>query len=141
MLERVPQARPLIAALLPGHYLLFESNEPHGAPDAFFANVRPAHGTSVPGALYAIEPASLAILDAYEDVGRGVYERAQLLVGRADGRRELALVYRMATRDRPMRAGSPSPVQLAQIRAGYADWGLDLRVLEAALSSVSAKMA
>ena len=141
MCARVPDARPLIASWLPDHVLTFESNEPQGAPHAFFANVRPAPGMSVPGALYAIDARGLSALDAYEDVARGVYARIEISVIGAGGSRELAIAYMMPVGSRPIRRGAPSPVQLAQIRAGYADWGLDLRVLEGALSSVSAKMA
>jgi len=141
MRARAPGARPVIAALLPGHRLTFESNEPPGAPDVFFANLRPADGIAAPGALYAIETIELAALDAYEDVARRVYERINVRVTRADGRREEAIVYRMPVREHRVRAGLPSRTQLVQIRAGYADWGLDLRVLAAALESASASIA
>lgn len=141
MRGRVPRAKPLIAAVLPGHRLSFESNEPFGAPDAFFANVRIARDGCVPGALYELDAAGLDALDVYEDVARGVYERVSLPVSRADGRRELAVMYRMRAASRPIRRGAPSRAQLSQIRAGYADWGLDLRVLDGALGSVSARIA
>lgn len=130
MRKRAPSARPIIAAVLPEHRLTFESNEPEGTAPAFFANVR-AHGESlVPGALYEIDEAGLSVLDEYEDVARGVYERWQSLILRADGRRESALLYRMPARE--VRLGRPSDIQLRQIREGYADWGLDRRVLDAA---------
>ena len=141
MRERAPSAQPVIAALLPNHRLIFESNQPPGTPEAFFANLRAADGVAAPGALYAIDSSELMLLDAYEDVGRGVYERIVVSVVRADGRRDDTIVYRMPVQGRRARLGLPSRVQLAQIRAGYADWGLDLRVLDAALDSASAKIA
>jgi cation transport regulator ChaC len=139
MRKRAPGAKPLICAILPDHRLTFESNEPRGAPAAFFANVRPALGCFVPGAVYEVDEESLEALDAYEDTRRGVYERVLLRVAAADGRRIEAFVYRMPVGGvRPVRGGMPSRAQLGQIRRGYADWGLDAGVLDAALASVSA---
>lgn len=140
MLERAPHAQPLIAAVLHEHTLVFESNEPAGEPDAFFANVRSDGSASVPGALYEIEAPDLERLDEYEDVARGVYERITLNVTRADGIPADAILYRMRSLRVP-RFGPPSRTQLAQIREGYAVWGLDLRVLEAALESINPRMA
>ena len=141
MRRRAEASRPLIAAILPGHRLTFESNEPPGSKAAFFANIRPDAGCSVPGALYELDTGALEALDAYEDVQRGVYERAILRVLRADGRLEGAIVYRMHPMSRrALKRGMPSAHQLAQIRRGYADWGLDVRVLAAALASASSKI-
>ncbi len=140
MQERAPHAQPLIAASLHEHALVFESNEPAGAPDAYFANVRAAGNAFVPGALYEVDASDLQALDAYEDVARGVYERVTLSVARADGIRADAVVYWMRS-VRPPRFGPPSRTQLAQIREGYAVWGLDLRVLEAALESINPRIA
>lgn len=141
MRKRAPSAQPLIAAVLPEHQLVFESNEPLRAPDAFFANVRPAVSSCVHGALYAVDAAVLNALDAYEEVARGVYERKVLHVLRADGKAASALIYRMPLGSSPRaRSGLPSMTQLAQIRRGYADWGLDARALAAALESVRAKI-
>jgi hypothetical protein len=140
MCARAPQSRPLIAAILPQHRLLFESNEPSDAPEAFFANVRVHASEFVPGALYEIGAEDLDALDVYEDIARGVYERVVVDVVRADGSHTEAVVYRMRAA-REARAGLPSDAQLAQIRAGYADWGLDVRVLEAALESARARIA
>ena len=138
---RAPSAVPVIAAVLPEHRLTFESNEPVGSRDAYFANVRPSAFAAVPGAVYDVDEAALRALDAYEDVARGVYDRVMLHVWCADGSSETALVYRMAPScGRRLRPGMPSLLQVGQIRRGYADWGLDTRVLEAALSSVSAKI-
>lgn len=130
MRKRGPTARPVIAAMLPQHRLTFESNEPEGSAPAYFANVRPHAESTVPGALYELDEAALDALDAYEDVARGVYERCRLTVLRADGKREPAVMYRMPRR--AIRLGRPSDIQLRQIRDGYADWGLDRRVLDAA---------
>jgi gamma-glutamylcyclotransferase (GGCT)/AIG2-like uncharacterized protein YtfP len=140
MRGRAPQSRPLSAAVLPEHQLLFESNEPAGAPEAFFANVRAHEHEVVPGALYEIGPEDLEALDAYEDIARGVYERIVLSVAHADGTRANAVVYRMRAIG-PVRAGLPSDAQLEQIRVGYADWDLDVRILNAALASARSKIA
>ena len=140
MRSRAPGTEPVSAAVLPEHALVFESNEPQGAPDAYFANVRPDTKQSVQGALYEINARDLAALDAYEDVSHGVYERVVLSVVRPDGTRADAVVYRMNVARRP-RFGMPSPIQLEQIRAGYADWGLDLRVLEGVLDSIKPRIA
>jgi len=123
--------------MLREHELTFESNAPPGRRPAYYANVRPRWGAAVAGALYEIDARDLAALDAYEEVGAGIYDRLELSVFRADGRREAALVYRMNLRGRPPRYGFPSDEQLRQIRAGYADWGLDRRALDAALSRIN----
>lgn len=130
MHKRAPSARPVIAAVLPQYRLTFESNEPEGSAPAFFANVRQHADSLVPGALYELDEAALVALDEYEDLARGVYERCQAVVLRADGKRESAMLYRMPTRE--LRLGRPSELQLRQIREGYADWALDRRVLDAA---------
>lgn len=139
MRARAPRAKPIMIGMLPRHLLVFESNEPVGQPDAFFANVRECPNESVPGALYEVDADDLKSLDTYEDVARGVYERILTGVAGADGTRMEAIVYRMRAAGAP-RIGSPSDAQLEQIRAGYADWGLDLAVLGAALESASAKI-
>ncbi len=130
MQKRAPTSRPVIAAVLPQYRLTFESNEPEGSPPAFFANIRPHAESSVPGALYDVDDAALGLLDAYEDLARGVYERAEAVVLRADGKRAVVVLYRMHGRE--LRLGRPSERQLRQIREGYADWGLDRRALDAA---------
>jgi gamma-glutamylcyclotransferase (GGCT)/AIG2-like uncharacterized protein YtfP len=133
MRRRVPSAKPLLSAVLPDYRLVFESNEPAGRPPAFFANVRPAVGSSVPGAVYFVDEKDLFVLDKYEDVFHGVYVRSELTIHQADGKRSRALVYVMPTADRPLRGGRPSLEQLTQIKLGYADWALDQRVLDRAL--------
>jgi len=140
MRERAPGAQPVIAAVLHDHALVFESNEPRDAPDAYFANVRPSPSSAVPGALYEINAGDLESLDLYEDLARGVYERAFLSVARADGVPADAIIYRMCSTG-AARFGAPSREQLEQIRTGYADWDLDLRVLESALESTRSRMA
>ncbi|MBV8150344.1 MAG: gamma-glutamylcyclotransferase [Candidatus Eremiobacteraeota bacterium] len=136
MLGRAPRAKPLIRALLVDHRLTFESNEPAANVPAYFANVRPALGNRVHGALYDVSPADVAALDAYEEIGRGIYEKRVLGVTSADGRRVPAIVYRMSRDGKPERFGIPSRRQLEQIRAGYADWGIDRRLLELALTPI-----
>ena len=133
MKQRAPHSRPLIAATLPDHRLTFESNEPAGRKPAYFANVRRAKGSSVPGALYQVDEADLGLLDDYEEIRLGVYIREELVVHQADGKRTRTIVYRMPVEHRPMHHGRPSLSQLTQIRLGYADWNLDHRALERAL--------
>ncbi len=140
MQQRAPSAHAVIGALLREHTLVFESNEPPGEPEAYFANVRADRSAGVPGALYEIDASDLHALDLYEDVARGVYERVTLEVVRTDGKRADASLYRMRSVN-PARIGLPSRVQLDQIRTGYADWDLDLRVLEAALESIKSRIA
>lgn len=126
----------MVAAMLHGHRLTFESNEPAGSPDAFFANVRVDGSSLVPGAVYELDAPTLEALDAYEDVARGVYERADVRVSCTGGRDVVAVAYRMPKDGKPLREGLPSSEQLRQIREGYADWGLDLRVLSRATRSI-----
>lgn len=133
MLRRAPDAKPIVSAILAKYRLTFESNEPPGTPEVYFANVRPAGGAAVLGALYDISERDLGALDAYEDVERGVYARSRLTVIRKDASLAIALVYHMPVGHRRARRGKPSAEQLAQIRQGYADWELDLGFLEVAL--------
>lgn len=133
MLRRAPGSKPIVSAILAKYRLTFESNEPAGAPEAYFANVRPAGGAAVLGAVYDIGERDLAALDVYEDVERGVYVRSRLTVIRKDASLAMAVVYHMPVGRQRQRRGKPSPEQLAQIRQGYADWDLDLGFLEVAL--------
>ena len=125
MSARCPAAVPTAKATLPDHRLVFRT----------WADVEPRPGHSVPGVLWTITSACEAALDLYEDVSGGLYRRLTVPVWR-DGVPDpvAALIYRMN------RAGYEPPDRetLALIRAGYADFGLDLRGLaEAELRSRS----
>ena len=130
---RAPGSEPLVAARLDEHRLTFESNEPPERTPSFFPNVRPQGASSVAGAVYRLTEDDLVALDAYEDVAAGVYERALVEVACEDGTRRSAVVYRMAVDDDAPQSGAPSARILSEMRAGYAEWGLDATAIDRAL--------
>jgi hypothetical protein len=112
MRSRCPAAAPLGRALLRDHALVFRR----------WADVVPAPGCSVAGALWRITPACETALDDYEEVSLGLYRRLHLPV-HPEGQLEpvAALVYRMA--GAPL--APPDPAYLAVILQGCRDFGLD----------------
>jgi len=101
---------------LPGHRLAFNkrgSTLPRGAG---YANVVPDGSGAVEGALYRLDPADLAALDACEGWPEH-YRREALEVERADGSRVTAVVY--VAQPRWTRAGlRPTREYLDHLLAG-----------------------
>jgi len=112
-----PGAVPLARAVLPGYRLVFRG----------WADIGPAAGQAVWGALYEVTPADLRSLDRFED-HPALYRRVQVRV-QAEGLALEAMAYQM----QPGRAlRLPAPEHLRLILAGYRDWGLDPRLVRAA---------
>ena len=122
MLTRCPQARPYLAATLPGHRLQFQG----------FANVIADAAATVSGALYRVTPACQRALDAYEDVPR-LYVRKDVTVETAEGPKA-CFTYVMAARapSAPGAAAAPEAAYYGEIARGYNDWKLDPAVLRSA---------
>jgi gamma-glutamylcyclotransferase (GGCT)/AIG2-like uncharacterized protein YtfP len=113
MRSRCPAAVPVGRALLRDHALVFRR----------WADVVPAPGCSVAGALWRITPACESALDDYEDVDGGLYRRLTLPVHpEGDIEPVAALVYRMTAAP----AAPPDPAYLAVILQGCRDFGLDV---------------
>lgn len=83
---RVPSARPAGAARLRGYRLVLDKR---GADGSAKANLAPAPGEAVWGALYHVEAAELPLLDRAE----GGYARVRIQAESADGRRVEAWTY------------------------------------------------
>lgn len=137
MVARCPSARPLGAAYLPGHTLGFFGRS-RGWDASGVANVRPVpeppggvhHEEAqdrVYGAIYELTEEDLHILDGYENM----YQRERRHVyGAADGE---AWVYVGLSDYGP---NSPSPRYVAAMAYGYAEHGLPLDALQAALAAM-----
>jgi len=110
-----PESQPVGRADLPDHRLVFR----------FWADIVPAPGHTVPGALYDVTERDLAALDEYEDCP-ALYERVRVTVQEADGRRE-AMTYRM----RPGYNLAPPEADYWHLLVrGYRDWNLSGETLE-----------
>lgn len=110
MARRCPGARALGRASLAGH--VFRINHRGGA------TVVPAAAGVVQGVLWLLDATHVAILDRYEGVAAGTYEKRRVTV-QADTLRD-ALVY-VATE---WRSGVPRPGYLERIVAGAVHFGL-----------------
>jgi len=105
-----PEAVPLVRAVLPGHRLVFRP----------WADVLPAPGHSVPGALYEVSAGDLAALDTFEEYPT-LYERLHTRV-HSDRCPFDAMAYRMTPGHDVC---LPDADYLNLILQGYADWNLD----------------
>ena len=114
MQQRCPGAAVAAAVALPGWRLAVRK----------YALVEADPTAACPVGLWRVTPAHLTALDRYE----GPHAYARRRVPLPDGREAwiyLELVHR---------PGPPSAAYAARLRQGYADFGFDLAVLEAALA-------
>ena len=127
MALRAPEARALCRLKLPNWKLVFRG----------VADIAPEAGAHVEGGLWRITGADEAALDRYEGVTHGLYDKNyfHISIPNQDGTHvvEKVLFYVMV-RDRS--AYGPTPSYLATIRTGYADFGCDPAVLDAAVEAV-----
>jgi hypothetical protein len=114
MAMRCPQARPVGSSVITDARLVFRS----------VADIERHTGSLTPIGLWEITPDCERALDLYEGVSSGLYVKR--VVGFDDGRQ--ALVYVM------QRGGilPPHARYFETIKAGYGDFGLDLKHLERA---------
>lgn len=112
--NRCPDARPDATARLEGWRLTFRG----------VADIEPAAGRSVHGALWWLSERDLANLDSYEGVPSH-YVRRAVKVETGEGPRE-AITYVMA---RDSYLGLPSASYLDCIEAGYRRWALPINEL------------
>lgn len=121
---RCPTAQPVSRLTLPDWQLEFRG----------VADIVPCPGAEVVGALYSICSADELALDRYEGFRRqspdaGMYRKVFLPIQDKRGRKRTMMFYVMN------RAGlwPPSEGYLETIRQGYADWGLPIGTLTAAV--------
>lgn len=109
-----PDSRPLVAAVLPDHRLVFR----------FWADLEPSGGDRALGALYEVPESDVPSLDEYEDCPE-LYRRVTVTVRTEDGAVEAA-TYRMHP---GYEFAPPAEAYLALIEQGYEDWGLEVETL------------
>ncbi len=114
MRSRCPDARPWMAARLDGWRLTFRG----------VADIEPAAGRAVSGALWWLSKDDVCALDAYEGAPSNYCQRT-VEVQTAEGPRK-AMTYVMV---RDSYRGLPSRWYLAGIEQGYRDWGLPVSEL------------
>jgi hypothetical protein len=111
MRRYAPDARALGVAELAGHRFVISADG--------YASVEPWRGSSVHGVLWQITPRDRVSLDAWENVGSGLYRPSTLAVTCA-GRRRPALVYLA----RPGRDGRPKPGYIELVATAAREWAL-----------------
>jgi len=131
MADRCPGYLVVGYAILRDHRLIFRG--PSSRRKAGVASVDPVLGSHVPGILFEIDDAGLAVLDRLEGHPHW-YRRAYVPVVGADGDLNEALIYRLPGDVEVM---APTDDYLNQIRGAYAHHGLprgfDPGILEAGL--------
>lgn len=121
MRKYAPGARPLGVAELADHRFVITADG--------YASVEPARGQTAHGVLWRITPRDRVLLDAWENVGGGLY-RAETLAVRGAGGRTAALVYFA----RPGAEGRPKLGYIELVVAAAREWDLPqsyIRALEA----------
>jgi hypothetical protein len=120
MRKYAPGASALGVAELDGHRFVITADG--------YASVERARGQTVHGVLWRITPRDRVLLDAWENVGGGLY-RGETLAVRGVAGRVAALVYFA----RPAGEGRPKPGYIELVLAAALEWDLPqsyLRVLE-----------
>jgi AIG2-like family len=84
MRRHAPNARPVGVAALAGHSFVITADG--------YASVEPQRASTVYGVLWRLTSRDRATLDAWENVGSGLY-RAKMLPVQQAGRRSVALTY------------------------------------------------
>jgi gamma-glutamylcyclotransferase (GGCT)/AIG2-like uncharacterized protein YtfP len=111
MARRCPGAVALGRAVLDDHRFVITSDG--------YASVQRVRGERVHGVLWRLGARDLAALDAYEDVGGGLYTRAMIPV-LSGGHGVKALIYLGRSRE----AGRPEPGYLDNVVAAAREWQL-----------------
>ena len=111
MRKYAPGARALGVATLADHRFVITADG--------YASVEPARAQTVHGVLWRITPRDRVMLDAWENVGGGLYRAATLTVRGGSGRVP-ALVYFA----RPGAAGRPKPGYIELVVAAAREWDL-----------------
>lgn len=123
MKYRCPGARPVAKSWLHDYRLVFQGRR-FGA----HANVIPEAGQDVPVVIWEIDGYDEMALDRYEGVDGGYYTKETMKV-EVNGKMREALIYIMS----PNPYGIPDDFYLEIIARGYANFNLDVRILNDAV--------
>jgi len=126
MRRHAPEARAIGAAELADHRFVITADG--------YASVEPARAAAVHGVLWRITPRDRVMLDAWENVGGGLY-RAETLAVRGAGGLSPALVYFA----RPMGEGRPKPGYIELVVAAAREWKLPASYIQSLESWASAR--
>lgn len=122
---RCPDGRPGVPARLEGWRLVFRG----------VANIEPAEGRTVHGALWWLSDDDLLNLDRYE--GAPTHYSRRIVEVRTDDGPRRAITYIM---ERSSYLGLPSPWYYERIAAGFGDWKLPLDELRRAYLETLAEL-
>ncbi len=111
MRRHAPGAQPIGAAALADYRFVITADG--------YASVEPRRGESVHGVLWRVTPRDRVMLDAWEEIARGLY-RARMLPVRQAGRCRPALVYAA----RPRRVGRANAGYMEAVVAAAQAWDL-----------------
>lgn len=123
-LRRCPKAKRVARCALPDHELFFDG----------VADIRPACGKVVEGAIYEITDRCEIALDRYEGYPN-LYTKGEFLVTDDRGVCRRVMVYTMNSD----RVAPPSQSYLHTIRQGFDDWGIPHDSLDAAVAEAAEK--
>lgn len=124
MAARCPTATRIGRARLDGWRLTFRG----------VADIEPAEGEAVEGALWTVTSKDVRSLDHYEGAPH-MYDR-EIVTVVVDGKPVRAFTYVMTSRSE---VGLPSPYYYGVIEQGYGDFGIEVSLLERSLSDLRAR--
>lgn len=123
MKQRCPTAKLCGTGTVENYQLQFK-----GRPQSAFATISPKEGSSVPVAVWELQPRDERALDRYEGYPSHYFK--QDIPVQLDGKEVVGMVYIM---DLEMDHGLPSLAYYQTVQEGYEDCGLDVSVLERAV--------
>jgi hypothetical protein len=123
MRERCPGARRVGPLVIPDGALAFRLH----------ADIELREGSSIPGGVWEITRAHERVLDSKEGVKTGLYVKRHIRLS-VGGQQRTCLYYRMRRQDGLLR---PTETYRRIIADGYREFGLDLDVLERAISEAA----
>ena len=126
MRKYAPGARALGVAALADHRFVITADG--------YASVEPARGQTVHGVLWRITPRDRVMLDAWENVGGGLYRAEVLPV-----RRKRCLAPSLVYFARPSAEGRPKPGYMELILAAAREWELPATYIRSLQEFVSTR--
>lgn len=123
MKQRCPTAKLCGTGTVENYQLQFK-----GRPQSAFATISPKEGSSVPVAVWELQPRDERALDLYEGYPSHYFKRD--IPVQLDGKEVVGMAYIM---DLKMDHGLPSLAYYQTVQEGYEDCGLDVSVLERAV--------
>lgn len=123
MKHRCPTAKLCGTGTVANYQLQFK-----GRPQSAFATISPKEGSSVPVAVWELQPRDERALDLYEGYPSHYFK--QDIPVQLDGKEVVGMAYIM---DLKMDHGLPSLAYYQTVQEGYEDCGLDVSVLEQAV--------